>query len=696
MQPSNGDINRRSAVLTGIAVAVASFAVYLQTAFRTITWWDNSEYSLAAITFGIAHPPGSLITTILGWIVTKLPLGIPNVFKLNLLAGAVAAVTAGLLCLIVWGLFQRTNSTKNIRPGKLSTVAVLTGVAIGGLTFSFSETVWLYAIKFTPYIFTALLTAVILWALLRWWEHAEEEGALRWLFLATLLFGLDFSVHRTNLLMLPGLFLWILLRRPRTLTSLRTWISGVFGLVIGLSFHLLLIPLAAKGPFPNVGDPSSWSRFWDYITLKQYGGGWLVNLLPRKAPFFKAQVMDYLNIFAANFLSFDGKIGLLGLLPAVAGLLGLLILWRRNWRLALGLTVFFLFASLGAVFYFNIPADFFRSFDRHYLPSFVIFSVWIAYGIGCVLLILLKLSQRHGWTVLGVAALLLVALPGSQLVKNFRQVDGSDNYFSYDFGKNLLNTLPPDAIVFTNGDNDTWPPWYLQIAEGYRPDVTVINLPLFNTSWFVSQVMARDPDLPLALSKEDVAGLCLQPWSNTIIVVPVEGDHETFQLSAEVAIPDSVRFQIPPTVRESYLRVQDWLVIQLITNNAWRRPICFSTTVSRHNRIGLQPYLRFEGLAWRLMPVPSPPLNRELLRRHLFERYAYRGYADCGVLIGDETRGMGFNLLSAWFYLAQAEMERGNEVECRKVKERMLSLLPPDRLEPLPSQLRETIDKLCE
>ncbi|MCK4858869.1 MAG: hypothetical protein KAT58_12925, partial [candidate division Zixibacteria bacterium] len=460
--------------------------------------------------------------------------------------------------------------------------------------------------------------------------------------------------------------------------------------------HLLLIPLAAKGPFPNSGDPSSWSRFWDYITLKQYGGGWLVNLLPRKALFFKAQVMDYLNIFSANFFSLDGKIGLLGLLPAVAGLFGLLILWRRNWRLALGLTVFFLFASLGAVLYFNIPADFFRSFDRHYLPSFVIFSMWIAYGIGCVLLILLKLSQRHGWTVFGVAALLLVALPGSQLVKNFRQVDGSDNCFTYDFGKNLLNTLPPDAIVFTNGDNDTWPPWYLQIAEGYRPDVTVINLPLFNTSWFVSQVMARDPDIPLALSKEELAGLCLRPWSDTTIVVPVEGDHETFQLSAEVAIPDSVRFQIPPTVRESYLRVQDWLVIQIIIDNAWKRPICFSTTVYRHNQIGLHRYLRLEGLAWRLMPVSSPPLNRELLRRNLFERYAYRGYADCGVLIGDETRGMGFNLLSAWFHLAQAEMEGDNEVECRQVKEQMLSFLPPERLKPLPSQLREAIAKLCE
>jgi hypothetical protein len=696
MQPSNGGIKRRTALLTGMAVAVASFAVYLQTAFRTITWWDNSEYSLAAITFGIAHPPGSLITTILGWLVTKLPFGITNIFKLNLFAGAVASVTTGLVCLIVCGLFQRSNSTTNARPGKLSNVAVLTGVAIGGLTFFFSETVWLYAIKFTPYIFTACLTIVILWALLRWWEEAEDSSGLRWLFFITLLFGLDFSVHRTNLLMLPGLLFWILLRRPRTLASLRAWMSGVLGFVIGLSFHLVLIPLAARGPFPNAGDPSSWSRFWDYITLKQYGGGWLVNLFPRKAPFFKAQVMDYLSIFAANFLSTDTVIGLLGLFPAIVGLFGLLILWRRNWRLALGLTVFFLFASLGAVLYFNIPADFFRSFDRHYLPSFVIFSIWIAYGLGCLLLIFAKLSRRHGWTAFGVAALLLVALPGSQLVKNFGQIDGSDNYFTYDFAKNLLVTLPPDAIVFTNGDNDTWPPWYLQIAEGYRSDVTVINLPLLNTSWFVSQVMARDPDIPLSLSEEELAEFHLQPWSDTTIVVPVEGDDQRFQLPAEVSIPDSVHLKIPPTVGDSYLRVQDWVVIQIIRNNRWKRPIYFSTTVYRHNLVGLDPYLRLEGLAWRLLPGSSPPVNKELLRENLFERYAYRGYDDYSVPISNETRGMAYNLLSVWFYLAQAEMERGNEVECRKVKEQMLSLLPPDRLEPLPSQLREAIDKLCE
>ena len=696
MQPSHGDINTRRAALTGMVVAIVSLAVYQQTAFRTITWWDNAEYSLAAITLGIAHPPGSLVTTILGWFVAKLPFGIANVFKLNLFAGAVAAVTAGLVCFAASTLLRAANHSRNREASELSLFLALIGAAIGALTFSFSETVWLYAVKFTPYIFTACLTIVILWALLRWWEQAEQQDAFRWLLLIAFLFGLDFSVHRTNLLMLPGLFFWILLRRPQSLTSLRSWISGVLGLVIGLSFQLVLIPLAARGPFPNVGDPSSWSRFWDYLTLKQYGGGWLVNLLPRKAPFLKTQVVDCLNIFAANFLSTDSVIGLLGLLPAIAGLFGLLMLWRRNWRLALGLTIFFLFASLGAVLYFNIPADFFRSFDRHYLPSFVIFSMWIAYGIGCVLLIFLKLSQRHGWTVLGVAVLLLVALPGSQLVKNFRQIDGSDNYFTYDFAKNLLDTLPPDAIVFTNGDNDTWPPWYLQIAEGYRPDVTVINLPLLNTSWFVSQVVARDPKIPLAFSEEELAEFHPQPWSDTTIVVPVEGDHESFQLSAEVAIPDSVRFQIPPTVRESYLRVQDWLVIQLIIDNAWKRPICFSTTVYRLNLIGLDPYFRLEGLAWRLLPVKSPPLNTELLRENLFERYAYRGYADYSVSISDETRGMAFNLLSAWFHLAQAEMESGNEVQCRQVKERMLSLLPPERLGPLPSQLREAIDKLCE
>jgi hypothetical protein len=240
------------------------------------------------------------------------------------------------------------------------------------------------------------------------------------------------------------------------------------------------------------------------------------------------------------------------------------------------------------------------------------------------------------------------------------------------------------------------PPWYLQIAEGYRPDVTVTNLPLLNTSWFVSQVMARDPDIPLALSKEDLAGLCLQPWSDTTIVVSVEGDHESFQLPAEVAIPDSVYLKIPPTIRDSYLRVQDWLIVQLIINNRWRRPIYFSTTVYSSNLLGLDPYLRLEGIAWRLLPVSSPPVNKELLRENLLERYAYRGYADYSVPISAETRGMALNLLSAWFHLAQVEMESGNEAECRQVKERMLSLLPPERLGPLPFQLRGAIDKLCE
>jgi len=146
----------RGVLTASFLVTVASVAVYWQTSYRTITWWDNASYSLAAVTLGIPAPPGSLLLTLLGWIVTKLPLGVSDIFSLNLFAGVLAAFTSGLVCFIAMKLIQRTGQIKAIESREGSFVVVLAGSVLGSLAIAFSETLWLHAIKFTPYILTAL------------------------------------------------------------------------------------------------------------------------------------------------------------------------------------------------------------------------------------------------------------------------------------------------------------------------------------------------------------------------------------------------------------------------------------------------------------------------------------------------------------------------------------------------------------
>ena len=372
-------VSTRTVLAASLTASVVAVVFYWLTAFRTITWWDSGEYSLAAITLGVPHPPGSQLAVWLGWIVTKLPLGVSKIVALNCLSGVFAAATIGMVCGLGLGLFRRHHTADTAGSSDISAVLLGAIAAVASLIFSFGDTLWTLATRFTPYTLTPLLTALIIWCLFRWWQDSDRPESIRWLVFASLLFGLDFSVHRTNLLLLPGMLVWILLRQPRVLASLRTWFYCVGSFAIGLAFHLTTIPIAAGKPALNMCDASNWSSFWSYITLKQYGGGMLINLFPRKAPFFSVQIVDYLKFFSDNFAHFGGTI-ILGILPLLLGLTGLWFLWRRERGLAIGTIVLFLCASIVGVIYFNTPANFFRSMDRHYLPSLLIFTIWIVYG----------------------------------------------------------------------------------------------------------------------------------------------------------------------------------------------------------------------------------------------------------------------------------------------------------------------------
>ncbi len=680
----------RAKLLSSLMVIAVAVAIYSQTAFRTITWWGNADYSLAAVILGISAPPGSLLLTLLGWVVTKLPLGVSDIFSLNLFAGVLAGITSGLVCFIAMNLIRSTKFAGMIAPYKGSSIAVLIGAAFGSLNLAFSETLWLYAIKFTPYVLTALFTAMIIWAMIRWWERADQVETFRWLFLIAFFFGLDFSVHRTNFLLVPGLFFWILLRRLKTIVSIQSWLSGICGLIAGLLLHLLLIPMASREPYLNISNPDSLTRFWHYVSLKQFGGGFLVSFFSRKADFFNEQVMDWVNAFIANFLFSSGGLGVFGVLPAALGLLGLLLLWRRNRKLAGGLIALFLLTSVTTIIYFNIPANFFRSLHRHYLPCFVIFSVFITYGAGSILQITWNLRKKYRLPATGLVGLLIIASPTHQIVRNYNRIDGSNNYFTYDTSMNIFNTLPADAILFTSGDNDTFPLWYLQAAEGMRPDITICNLGLMNTPWFIDQVIKRDSTFPLGLSQEEISQLRILPWKDTTIVVPVQSNPETFQLQKDMVLPDSLYLEVKPTISGGYLMVQDQLLIQIISNNQWKRPMYFMSAPE-----WLRPYLRYDGMSQRLIPQPSPPLNKELLRKNLLERYIYRCYADPTVPLEQPSKWMAFNLYRGFVLLAHDEMESGSDSECKYIKQKMLELLPPNRLEP-PPQIRKAIDELCK
>jgi uncharacterized membrane protein YagU involved in acid resistance len=672
----------RFSILLAVA-AIISFVLYILTCFRSFTWWDSSEYSLAALTLGVPHPPGSLLTVILGWLAVKLPLGIDKFFVLNLLAAAMAAVTIYLVGRLALKIYYQTRSDLSRRRYMPET-----GAFLGALTFGVAITTWYYAIRFTPYITTVLLTALIIAAMLAWQRRASSANSCLWLGLITLLFGLDFSVHRTNLLMLPGLLIWILIFNPKTYLSLKNWVSGVIGLAAGLSVQLLLIPISAAQPFINFNNPSSLTRFWNYITLKQYGGGWLINIIPRKAPFLNTQVADYIKIFSDNFA--NSNLAYLGLLPLIVGLIGLAILFKRNWKLGLGLFVLFIFASLGAIIYFNLPADYFRSIDRHYMPSFVIFSIFVAYGAVVLTRFALRGKAVYGISVIIVAFLIL--MPVQAIRENYLKVDGSKSHFAYDTARNYLVNLPENTIFFSQADIDTYPLWCLQAAERLRPDITVCNLSLINTPWFIKQVQDKDNKFPIKLSDKELDSLSIIPWEDTTISIsvnPVE-----INPADTCNIPDSIKLNIAPTIQGKYLLAQDQIILKIVQANNWRRPLCFSSLIPESSVQWLQPFLRLDGLYKRLMTSRSETSDIAPLRANLLENYTYRGFADPSIPKEEPTKWIAWNYCSSFLTLSSMEYSSGDTAGCKNTMAQMRKLLAPDDLS-LPPELKNALANAC-
>jgi hypothetical protein len=672
---------QRDALVACTAAGLVALVIYWRTCHRTITWWDCAQYSLAADTLGVVGPPGSLLLTILGWIATRLPLGITSAFTLNLVAGLLAACTIVMVVRAALGLYSCVTSDG---PSPASWL-VPAAIALGALPLAFGPTLWTYAAKFTPYVLTAAITAMILYALVQWWRTASDGISVRWLFIIALLIGVDFSVHRTNALLVPGIVLWVVIRQPRAIASIGTWAAGIAGLLTGLSLHLLLMPMAARAPALNMSIPSNWSRFWGYVTLEQMGGGFLFNVLPRRAGFFAHQVRDVMDALGSSFAAIDGMLFFLGAIPLALGVYGIIFIWQKDARLAAALVVLFMITVLSTVFYFNIPEDYFRPLHRHYLPCLVIFAVFSTYGAGAVMAQLYAIDGRRGAVLTGGALAVLAAVGIGRIIDNYATHDRSRSYFAYDFAGNLLRHLPPNAILLTNGDNDTFPLWYLQIVEGIRNDVNVVNIPLTNASWYVETVLGGHGGVAFSKPAEEMATIVPLRWEEQEITLPAPRRREP---------TDSIRLHVGPTAGE-YLLVQDQVILDMIRTNRWKRPVLIATTVSSASLPWLRSYLRLEGLAYQFDPVKDPAPAIATLKSNLTEHYRYRGYADPEVHI-DKTSGMmSQNYLAAFLMLASAVKEDQGEGSCEAVIAAMYAALPFGRLQP-PEQIVNFASVACE
>ncbi len=244
--------------------------------------------------------------------------------------------------------------------------------------------------------------------------------------------------------------------------------------------------------------------------------------------------------------------------------------------------------------------------------------------------------------VIGSIAVCFAVGPALEFSHNPSSHDRRGNFMVWDYAYNILQSCGQDGIIFTNGDNDAFPLWYLQEVEGVRKDINVVNLSLLNTNWYIRQLKYSDPAVPIFLLDNDIEKIAPFAWNETERSMPVSAAvyndyiwdlHEKFSLR-EVTSDFEIKFTMAPTLSAGWLdgiRVQDFMAEHIIKANGWKRPVYIAIIVSESDKIGLQHYLRTDGLAFKFVPFSNKNLAVNTLESRLIDTFQYRGIYDSDI-----------------------------------------------------------------
>lgn len=513
-------------------------------------------------------------------------------------------------------------------------------------------------------------------------------------------------------------------------------------ILIGYSSYSLIFIRSIADPPIDENDPETVESFISYLEREQYGQTPLLTghtydnslgtinrdeetLFPRRYStnpqhmqqyaqyssdwdfFWSYQVNHmYWRYFAWNFIGRDADIQDAGwqagftetkhednpahnsyfYIPFLLGLFGMLFHFQNDWKRALAILALFLFTGLAIIFYLNQTPLQPRERDYAYVGSFFTFSIWIGMGgIGLVELVkdYFKSSKMASYAILGI---LFLAAPVWMGLENFHDHDRSERYVAPDYAYNLLNSTAPNSILFTNGDNDTFPLWYLQEVEGIRTDVRIVCLSLLNTNWYIKQLRDQwsheSAPLPISLTDGEIeqltSGLSLHepdtlriPVDKSMLKKAFSG-MDNYKEATEVDPDknlnfdlDKIGFQMPVDSldnevawfyegrsagqdrqgnRRYYTQVQDEVILDILRTNDWVRPVYFANTVSNQSQMNLQNYFRFEGKAFRVVPQRRESrgygwIDPEIHARRL-QKFRFRKWNDPDVYLDENIRRM--------------------------------------------------------
>lgn len=331
-------------------------------------------------------------------------------------------------------------------------------------------------------------------------------------------------------------------------------------------------------------------------------------------------------------------------LPLILGLLGAWYHFKKKQKDAGIVAMLFFFTGLAIVLYLNQTPSQPRERDYAYAGSFYAFTIWIGFGVFALYDIFKKYINAKS---AGILATILCLLAGPILMasQEWDDHDRSHKTTTRDLAKNYLNSCAPNAILFTYGDNDTYPLWYIQEVENFRPDVRIVNLSLFDTDWYINQlrrpfnsseplpitmlpsqyvsevrdvVFYQDYNLKGPQQLKDVFEFITSENPDAKVQYQ-SGKMDNFLPTKNLTMPvdssvllatntidkqdlKNVVKQMDWTLGGSYISKGQIATLDILLHNNWKRPIYFAFTVPTSNFMGLDKYLFNEGFALRLIP----------------------------------------------------------------------------------------------
>ena len=676
------------------SIFLLSLVVYTITMAKSTSFWDAGQYITVSSILAIAHPPGNPLYVMLGRFLCIFSMGLDHALVINFLSALFSAFGVMFTYLITVQLLSMWKEDR---------VVVFTGGFVAALLTAFSFSYWINAIEAAVYASSALTINIVIWLTLIWVKNQKDFSHQNLLLLITYILFLGFGIHQTALQITPailfivvfpyikdglktfsywgkfllyviGLFvIYVIFNNIGKATNIpvldkfafgagivgimywymrdkipnKTWLLGILLMVIGFSTHIYLLVRSDLRPFINQGHPNNFDMFMDYILRRQFGE---FSFLERRATFSEQVDYHFLRYLTWQFLDaevvanwFRMPYSLVrnasNLLIAFLGLNGFYYAFKKNRNTFWYLFSLWFMSTVAMIFVMNLSASEVRDRDYFFITAY---NMWaIAMGIGAVGVIShFANKKRLQYVLIG----LLLIYPIVNMASQWHKHDRNGEYIALDYGLNILNSLERNAIVFTNGDNDTFPLWYAQAVRdrnsfehiyeatdvfptahteylierglawkaghihGIRQDVVVANLSLLNTPWFLKQL--RDMDsIELNWTDEQIDRLRAQRLQAPITINIESPNGESFSITY-------------PAGR--IMLVRDFAVARIIQDNFGKRPIYFAITCS--DFAGFENHLINEGMVSRVVSTTGQErINYERLSNNLNNVYAYRG-----------------------------------------------------------------------